>query len=352
MKYDELKRRIEAEGMYGMIDFDTPYGREFGQCIYRNADGTFNIREMGERGNYTESCDLTEEEACDRVYARAVADREWLDRERSPERAHNIPVKPDHASQVQDDTGTPEHETDSSGTDRPAPVKYDELKRRAEEEKLEICFDRFSGGYNAACIARDNGTFTVNFCDERGKPFSEHPGMSEEEACEFMYSYAVNQKHLRKLFAENRAKWEQQDKARQPDRGPEAQGSASTVTDNRESQKQKEENRFQIEEQNCAEKSTDHRKSGGRWGSSIFFGAVTGLISIIAVGILLGTYELLCLVFDPGAASLIVPGLIVAVFIGLVFREIRKGKKRHHAYLDRLAREHDESVEAKRKKAK
>ncbi len=83
-------------------------------------------------------------------------------------------------------------------------MKYDELKRRIIEEGLTECcnvrFDVLAGGYNTVCIARQNGTFTVNFCDERGEPFSEHRGLSETEACEMVYSHAVTEKHLQEFY--------------------------------------------------------------------------------------------------------------------------------------------------------
>ena len=81
-------------------------------------------------------------------------------------------------------------------------MKYDELKRRFAAEGLDrvinIRFDSLSGGYNGVCIAgEDDGSFTVNFCDERGAPFAEHPGMTEEDACKMVYSFAVNQREDR-----------------------------------------------------------------------------------------------------------------------------------------------------------
>ena len=51
--------------------------------------------------------------------------------------------------------------------------------------------------FNGSWLIR-HGVFTVAFCDERGSPFAEHKGLTEQEACEMVYSYAVNQRELEK----------------------------------------------------------------------------------------------------------------------------------------------------------
>ena len=79
MTYEELKRRIENEGLdqYGRYVFDRKGGVYVATCIWKNSSGTVSYCFTDERGSaFAEHLNIPEAEACDQLYSLACGERE------------------------------------------------------------------------------------------------------------------------------------------------------------------------------------------------------------------------------------------------------------------------------------
>ena len=79
MTYDELKRKYHDEGLDEYLDirFDVKWGPEYVTTICREPDHTFTVIEFGERENREIHSGMTEEEACEQAYAKALATKRF-----------------------------------------------------------------------------------------------------------------------------------------------------------------------------------------------------------------------------------------------------------------------------------
>jgi len=189
-------------------------------------------------------------------------------------------------------------------------MTYDELKRRYIDEGLNkyafVSFGSRGGGYNSVCIFREGGAFSVWFCDERGAPFSEHNGLSEADACEMVYSHAVDQKDLELYREEKRSK----EKAENP------------------------EHTEQSANQFLPPLHAEKKDAGAGFFSRVIkrildavsLEAMLAVIGVIALIILFILYRLVSgLNVSPAVTCLILLGIVLVVFIG--FRSYLRKKK-------------------------
>ena len=192
-------------------------------------------------------------------------------------------------------------------------MTYNELKRRYVSEGLNefapVSFDSCGGGYNDVCIFRKDGTFSVWFCDERGAPLYEHNGLSEADACEKIYSYAVSQKQ-----------WELYRREKQSKEAPESTKPSFTGDVNPFKPPLHAQRKNQDTEANFFSRSI------AQILNAVSLETLMIIFFVVAVVILVILYRLICsLSVPPIVTSLILLGIVLAVFIG--FRSYLKKNK-------------------------
>ena len=192
-------------------------------------------------------------------------------------------------------------------------MTYNELKQRYVSEGLNefapVRFDSPGSYYNHVCIFRKDGAFNVWFCDERGKPLSEHNGLSETDACEMVYSHAVGQKQEELYWREKQSK-----------EVPESTEPSFTGDVNPYRPPLHAQRKNQDTEANFFSRAI------ARILNAASLETLMIILFVVAVVILIILYRLICsLSVPPVVTSLILLGIVLAVFIG--FRSYLKKNK-------------------------